>query len=91
MKRNMFGETIAQPGDGYDDFAIPYFEANDLEDPVEIISANVEFDEVCKWTASMFTEDGGEIQAHDFETKDDLVAWLKEVVRLDDSQIEVVE
>lgn len=90
-KKNMFGEVIAQPGDGYDDFALPYFEAQELDDPVEITHANVEFDDTCKWNASMFTEDGGEIQAHDFETKDDIVAWLKDVVRLDDSQIEIVE
>lgn len=89
MKKNVFGETIAQPGDRYDDFALPYFEANDLEDPVEITHAQVAFEEDLNWTASMFTADGGEIQAHDFESKEAIVAFLKDEVRLSDRDIEI--
>lgn len=89
MKRNAFGETIAQPGDGYDDFGLPYMEDNGLDNPPEIYSAIVSKDPSFNWTAEMMTDDGGIIQAHDFESEEAIVSWLKDVVRLDESQIEV--
>lgn len=87
MKRNMFGDPIAQPGDSYDDFGLPFMEMHGHDDPPEIMGARISEDPNYKWCAEMDTEEGDIIQAHEFESRDGLIDWLKDVVRLDESQI----
>lgn len=87
----MFGELIAQPGDTYDDFALPFMEARGDEEPPEMISAEVSEDPNFGWCATMMTGDGEEIQAHDFPNKLSLVGWLKEVVRIPERDIRIDE
>ena len=75
MKRNFFGEVIAQPGDDpwmlFEDMGV------DMSDNF-LGFHHVEEDENFGWTCELETECGSTMQVHDFKTESDLRAWLEQ-------------
>ena len=73
MKRNFFGDVIAQPGDDpwmlFEDMGV------DMSDNV-LAFRHVEEDENFGWTCELETEGGDTMQVHDFESEAALREWL---------------
>lgn len=81
MKRNMFGEAIAQPGDDLGSV----LEAHDIDAcaDVEVLPESIELDPSFGWTATLQAYDDGsddvvEVQVHDFTSEEELRTYLRE-------------
>lgn len=94
MKRNFFGEPVAQPGDTFDDLALAIMEAKTLDDYPTIVGAYASKDPELGYCVSLSYESGDycdEMQAHGFESKDVLTDWLADVPDLTFGMLEWVE
>lgn len=74
MKTNTFGESILQPGD---DIWATFMEAHDTEPGDSLIARFIEHDPEFGWACTIADSEGNEVQAHDFESREALVAWLR--------------
>lgn len=73
MKRNAFGETVLEPGDDVGlAFADEY--GTDIDDPM--IARFVDDDPNFGWCCTLADNEGNEISAQGFETREALVKWL---------------
>jgi hypothetical protein len=79
--------VILQPGDSFDTFALPYMEAHGLDHPPQVFGARVSLDDDFGWTAEIDVEDGGLIEAHDFERREDIMMFLTQELELELGQI----
>lgn len=75
MKKNFFGEVIAQPGDDPAELFADYIGV-DMSDNL-IAYRFVEYDENFHWTCELETEGGNTMQVHDFKSEEALRAWLE--------------
>jgi hypothetical protein len=71
MKRNAFNEPVMQPGDNITDTFGEHFGTDG-----PFLARFIEHDETFNWTVNVEDEEGNELQAHDFESEDAVVAWL---------------
>lgn len=76
MKRNMFGEAIAQPGDDLGSV----LEENGIDgmSDLEVVEESLNNDPSCGWSCSLRTDECEEVQVHDFPDEPSLRLWLKE-------------
>lgn len=75
MKRNFFGEPVAQPGD---DIHAMFNDQFYSEESPELTARFIEDDEVCGWSCVVSDPDGNEMQVHDFESEEELRNYLTE-------------
>lgn len=75
MKRNFFGEPIAQPGDDLVAMFTDHFIA-DVD--LQLTARFIEDDEVCGWSCTVSDEEGNEMQVHDFESEGELRSYLSD-------------
>lgn len=74
MKYNAFNEPIIQPGD---DVGVVFGDKFGLETDAHLTARFIEHDENFNWCCQIETDDGDEISAHDFESKEALIEFLK--------------
>ncbi len=75
MKQNALGESILQPDDDiFAEFSEVY--GANLEDTLTAFEISNEDQADLGWTCSIRDEGLNEMQAHNFGTRDELVAWL---------------
>jgi hypothetical protein len=72
MKKNMFGESILQPED---DIAA-HFADTYSSDAEDITARDIDQDPAFGWTAILADGDLNEVQAHEFESREAIEAWL---------------
>ena len=73
MKKNAFQETILQSGD---DIAALFSEQFDTELGQRITASCVEHESGLGWTCLLQDENLNEVQAHDFNSREELEEWL---------------
>lgn len=82
MKKNLFGEAVLQPGD---DIFHAFYGAFETDSDESLFAIDIEEDSDFGWVALIQDENGNEMAAHDFKTREELEAWLtKQSVELSD-------
>lgn len=73
MKKNMFGESIIQPGD---DIGAAFSDRFDTDLDATLTARFIEHDDVCGWSCQIEDEDCNEMQVHDFGSEEELREFL---------------
>lgn len=75
MKTNAFGDVVIQPGD---DLLAIWNDTHMLDEEPQLTARFIEHEPHIGWSASISDENGIEMEIHDFDSREALVAFLKE-------------